>query len=457
MVEATEPSLLLALSNAAPIHDITRFLYNGLYKLDNSLAPVPDLAAEPCAIANGGLTITCRLRPATFHDGSPVTADDVVESYRIALSPVCAFEGAEGCLMTSVDEVVALDDRTVELRLNRSDPTVLTLLLPGVFIYSKRQIEADAAPFLAAAPGLDAAAYAAAAEEIEAAAEAGVSDPDGVCGPAADRAEELLAAAGLGADWEPYFAPIEPVGPPDRCFLARYLGGVALRAVAESLELEGVDRIARIFRLLALNRRPIGTGAWKLGAVDLPRAVTLEAFADHHFGPPATPNVQVRLFTDFLTLADQVRTGAIQWWLWAPFEFYRELRSVPGLTVVEYPDFSFTPPCLQPPAGAPLRRARAPKGDGAVHRQGGNRRDRHSRRRHPRVLAGGARLVGVPAVDPAPGARCRGRAGADRGRRDGRPAPTASMSATAAGSRPRSWCAAMSASGSGSWTWSRPR
>ena len=224
LFEASERSLLLALSNAAPINDITRFLYNGLYRLDASLAPVPDLAAEPCAIANGGLTITCRLRPARFHDGSPVTAEDVVESYRIALSPVCAFEGAEGCLMTSVDEVVALDDRTVELRLNRPDPTVLTLLLPGVFIYSKRQIEADAAPFLAAAPGLDAAAYAAAADEIEAAAEAGASDPAGVCGPAVDRAEELLAAAGLGADWEPYFAPIEPDGPPDLCFLARYLG-----------------------------------------------------------------------------------------------------------------------------------------------------------------------------------------------------------------------------------------
>lgn len=64
------------------------FLFNGLYRLDASLTPVPDLVDKPCDISADGLAFTCHLRAARFSDGDPVTADDVAFTYDLALDRV---------------------------------------------------------------------------------------------------------------------------------------------------------------------------------------------------------------------------------------------------------------------------------------------------------------------------------------------------------------------------------
>lgn len=50
---------------------IERFLYNGLFRYDETLRPVPDLATGPCDVSQDGLTATCSIRKATFANGTP--------------------------------------------------------------------------------------------------------------------------------------------------------------------------------------------------------------------------------------------------------------------------------------------------------------------------------------------------------------------------------------------------
>ena len=78
------------LSNASsPTDDIAKatfidhFIYAGLYRRDALQRPMPDLATS-CTPDAAGTMITCTLGAATFHNGQPVTADDVAFTYRLA-------------------------------------------------------------------------------------------------------------------------------------------------------------------------------------------------------------------------------------------------------------------------------------------------------------------------------------------------------------------------------------
>ena len=61
---------------------IGRNIFGGLYKFDDNLKVVPDIAAGPPDISADGLTYTFHLRPeARFSNGDPVTAADFVYSW----------------------------------------------------------------------------------------------------------------------------------------------------------------------------------------------------------------------------------------------------------------------------------------------------------------------------------------------------------------------------------------
>ncbi|CAN3979812.1 ABC transporter substrate-binding protein [Kitasatospora purpeofusca] len=84
----------------------------------------PDLAAVP-RLATGwepgpGLDVwTVRLREAVFHDGRPVTAADVLYSYRRIADPKRAFRARASLEPIDLAASRAPDPRTVEFRLNR--------------------------------------------------------------------------------------------------------------------------------------------------------------------------------------------------------------------------------------------------------------------------------------------------------------------------------------------------
>jgi ABC-type transport system substrate-binding protein len=81
--ETLDPAQMRDLSTVT----ILRQIYRGLVYYDDALNPVPELA-ESYEVSDDGLTYTFQLRPgATFHNGDPITADDVAFSLSRAVNP----------------------------------------------------------------------------------------------------------------------------------------------------------------------------------------------------------------------------------------------------------------------------------------------------------------------------------------------------------------------------------
>lgn len=85
----------------------------------------PELA-ESYEVADDGRSITFKLRPdATFHDGSPVTAEDVKWSLdRVVASPIGLAQFSTGS-MTSADQFVIVDPLTLRIDLPQPDRLAL--------------------------------------------------------------------------------------------------------------------------------------------------------------------------------------------------------------------------------------------------------------------------------------------------------------------------------------------
>lgn len=66
-------------------------VYSGLYRYDGKDNAVPDLADGDCFVpGSDSRVLRCRLVETTFHDGSPLTADDVASTYQVFMRPINA-------------------------------------------------------------------------------------------------------------------------------------------------------------------------------------------------------------------------------------------------------------------------------------------------------------------------------------------------------------------------------
>jgi ABC-type transport system substrate-binding protein len=121
---------------------ITQLLYAPLFAFGGQTgAAVPHAAAAMPEIADGGRTLTVKLRDGVrFHNGRPVTADDYKWSWERLLAPetaswaqsyLSAIEGADaltGGKARSLSGVQVLDDMTLRIRLQRPDSMILNVL-----------------------------------------------------------------------------------------------------------------------------------------------------------------------------------------------------------------------------------------------------------------------------------------------------------------------------------------
>ncbi len=86
-------------------------LYMPLVRLDENMDYEPYLAEEVTE-SEDGLSLTFRLRDGvTWHDGTPVTADDIVWSVETYMNPALAYANLQ--YFQFVDRVEKVDDRTV--------------------------------------------------------------------------------------------------------------------------------------------------------------------------------------------------------------------------------------------------------------------------------------------------------------------------------------------------------
>jgi peptide/nickel transport system substrate-binding protein len=128
-------------------------LYDGLVRFaDGSLAVEPSLA-ESWEIADDGLTYTFKLRDGvTFHDGTPFNADAVKFNFERMLDEEHPFHDTGpfplAFFFSSVDEVTAVDDLTVEFRLSEPfAPFLSNLAYPTGLMVSPAAVQAHGADF----------------------------------------------------------------------------------------------------------------------------------------------------------------------------------------------------------------------------------------------------------------------------------------------------------------------
>jgi peptide/nickel transport system substrate-binding protein len=110
---------------------MTRNVYEGLTSVDVDGTVVPTLA-ESWDVSDDGLTYTFHLQPdVTFHDGTPLTADDVVWSISEAIGPDS--KSARKSDLLVITQATAVDDATVRLDLSRPSQG-LTFYLASVTV-----------------------------------------------------------------------------------------------------------------------------------------------------------------------------------------------------------------------------------------------------------------------------------------------------------------------------------
>ncbi len=270
---------------AFPALTFGRLVYGSLYGYDGRGNAVPDLADGPCFVpGSDGAVIRCRLVETTFHDGTPLTADDVVSTYQVMNHPVPMSLGF------TFTEVRAVDARTVEFVFPSVDAACLecTLHLP---IFPRHSIDEAVAAFEEA--GLT-------AEDVDtlvrtANAEMGADPP--VCSEArvaeVDAIYRKLGFVGFPVHHEDFQ---KKNGEFDACL---GLGNAVFNldpavdtgggSVGWALHHTGSDRVASIVGIMLIGRPDlfVGTGPYRYVSQDAD-SVHLEAFPGYHGGMPAT-------------------------------------------------------------------------------------------------------------------------------------------------------------------------
>ncbi|MGB3259549.1 peptide ABC transporter substrate-binding protein [Paenisporosarcina sp.] len=126
----------------------------GLMRLDQENVPVPAMAAEEPTISEDGLVYTFKLRDAKWSDGSAVTANDFVYAWQRAIDPATGSPYGPYMMAgviknaTAIGEkkaevadlgVKALDEKTLEVTLERPVPYFISLMSFGTFFPLKEE------------------------------------------------------------------------------------------------------------------------------------------------------------------------------------------------------------------------------------------------------------------------------------------------------------------------------
>ncbi len=245
-------------------------VYGGLYRDDASFNAIPDLADGPCVPQADPKVIRCHLIEATFHDGTPVTADDVAYSYRLFQTCGC-FELGE------LTDVHVVDPRTVDFVLASVDSSFFSTGL-ATPILPRHAVEADYAAFTAAMKGLTAAELTKLADAID----AGTSQDPPVCTAHLDEAASVIAKLGVPQ----YREDFSRDGTFDTCgwdgTASRYI-----RAAADSLGTTGLAAVAAAYVDLRVDWEPIGTGPYRFVSEDAD-GIRVEAWPGYHGGMAPT-------------------------------------------------------------------------------------------------------------------------------------------------------------------------
>ncbi|HXA69765.1 MAG TPA: ABC transporter substrate-binding protein, partial [Stellaceae bacterium] len=133
----------------ATVHSVAPF-YSVLIRVDpKDPSSTTDFVCDLCTAmptpADDGKTYTFKIREGVrFHDGTPLTADDVAASWRAIIHPPEGVSSARESYYSMVDKVEAPDPTTVVFRLKFATGAFLPALAdPFTWIYQKAILDKD--------------------------------------------------------------------------------------------------------------------------------------------------------------------------------------------------------------------------------------------------------------------------------------------------------------------------
>jgi ABC-type transport system substrate-binding protein len=334
------------LSNAAdnvPTDEAAQFLYDQIYEYDESLSPVADLAADLATISEDGLTWTVTLRDGvTFHDGSPLTSADVVQSFELARSPNCRYNPSV-CMSTFLEKVEAVDEKTVAFTLKQQLATFATVYLPGINIESKTAIDASYAKYLEGTSAVTATETKAFLDKVDAEIDAptGPAGEDGVATPnyaqfIAEGEALITKAGGELPDKTPYTTD----GVLDEGTYAQELV-TRIRAIDATFTSSAIDALAAAYPYLDFQRNPVGTGPFKFVEFKPGESIEYAANEAYHLGAPTIKQLFIPIIKDDIAGGQALAAGEVDWKYSLTGPTYEEIKADPALKFVEYPDFGF--------------------------------------------------------------------------------------------------------------------
>ena len=148
METAEIPTMDSAIAEDTVAFNILNNVNEGLFRLDQENIAIPALAEGEPEVSEDGLTYTFKLRDANWSDGTPVTAEDFVFSWQRAIDPATgspygpymmggtilnATAISEGSMDKAELGVKAIDEKTLEVKLERPVPYFMSLMAFGTF------------------------------------------------------------------------------------------------------------------------------------------------------------------------------------------------------------------------------------------------------------------------------------------------------------------------------------
>jgi ABC-type transport system substrate-binding protein len=313
-VASGEPSFFSPTARDEPTRRINSFLYRALYRLDEHLVPVADLAEKGPANGRTGWHVSLR-SGLQFSDGTPLTAADVTFTYRLALSANCPFpRDICGVVQQHVTGMVTVNGSTAGFRLRARSQVLISLAMSRLGILPERAVLASMDRLRAAARALNVANVQKATDQIASATNAPecvAETPPPTCdiGSYTSQLEAILHSAQVTLP-EPARFHLPSGGLDVDAYASALLDLV--QGLVAALTSKKADSIAAAFPLLDFQRRPVGSGPYALGAYRAGESVVLNRKAPDPAGN-APRQIRALIITDPSAAATALKTGDVDW------------------------------------------------------------------------------------------------------------------------------------------------
>jgi ABC-type transport system substrate-binding protein len=309
-----EPSFFSPSARDESTRRINSFLYRALYRLDDHLVPVPDLAEKGPRSGRTGWHVALR-SGLQFSDGTPLTAADVTFTYRLALSANCPFpRDICSVVQQHVTGMVTVNGGTAGFQLRSRSQQLISLAMSRLGILPERAVLASLERLRAATKALKVADLQETTDQIAGATNAPecvAETPPPTCdiGSYSTQLEAILHGAQVMLPEHARFRL--PSGGLDVDAYASALLDLVQGLVA-ALTTRKADAIAAAFPLLDFQRRPVGSGPYALGAYRAGESVVLVRKTPDPAGN-APREVRALIITDPSAAATALKTGDVDW------------------------------------------------------------------------------------------------------------------------------------------------